>query len=68
MGTGKAILGDIVRRQLSFIGHVLRKDKLEKLEVTGLWTENEPEADNERPFSPTYGNETGIANGTVTNG
>ena len=34
MGTGKAILGDIVRRQLSFLGHVLRKDELEKLVVT----------------------------------
>ena len=36
MGTGKAILGDIVRRQLSFLGHVLRKDELEKLVVTGF--------------------------------
>ena len=26
--------GNIVRRQLSFLGHVLRKDKLEKLVVT----------------------------------
>ena len=33
MGTGKALLGDIVRRQLSFLGHVLRKDELEKLVV-----------------------------------
>ena len=36
MGTGKALLGDIVRRQSSFLGHVLRKDKLEKLVVTGF--------------------------------
>ena len=26
-------MGDIVRRQLSFLGHVLRKDELEKLVV-----------------------------------
>ena len=31
MGTGKALLGGIVRRQLSFLGYVLRKDELEKL-------------------------------------
>ena len=35
MGTGKSLLGNIVR-QLSFLGHVLRKDDLEKLEVTGV--------------------------------
>ena len=34
MGTGKAILWAIVRRQLSFLGHVLRKDELEKLVVS----------------------------------
>ena len=28
------VLWDIVRRQLSFLGHVLRKDELEKLVVT----------------------------------
>ena len=36
MGTGKAILGDIVRRQLSFLGHVLRKNELERFVVTGF--------------------------------
>ena len=36
MRTGKALLGDFVRRQLSFLGHVLRKDELEKLVVTGF--------------------------------
>ena len=36
MGIGKALLGDIGRRQLSFLGHVLRKDELEKLVVTGF--------------------------------
>ena len=36
MGTGKALLGDMVRRYLSFLGHVLRKDKLEKLVVTAF--------------------------------
>ena len=36
MGTVKVIPGDIVRRQLSFLGHVLRKDELEKLVVTGF--------------------------------
>ena len=36
MGTGKALLEDIVRRQLSFIGNVLRKHKREKLVVTGF--------------------------------
>ena len=41
METGKALMGDIVRRQLSFLGHVLQASL----------TANEPEADNERPFS-----------------
>ena len=36
MGTSKALLGDIVRQQLSFLGHMLRKDELEKLVVTGV--------------------------------
>ena len=36
MRTANALIGDIVRRQLVFIGHVLRKDKLEKLVVTGF--------------------------------
>ena len=36
MGTFNALMGDIVRRQLSFPGHVLRKDELEKLVVTGF--------------------------------
>ena len=36
MGTSNALLGDIVRRQLSFLGHVLRKDELEKFVVTGF--------------------------------
>ena len=36
MGTVKALLGDIVRRQIRFLGHVLQKDELEKLLVTGL--------------------------------
>ena len=36
MGTVKALLWDIVRRQLSFLGHVLRKDELEKLVGTGF--------------------------------
>ena len=36
MGTGKAQLGDIVRRQLRFLGHVLRKDEPEKLVVTDV--------------------------------
>ena len=36
MGTVNALLGYIVRRQLSFLGHVLRKDELEKLLVTGF--------------------------------
>ena len=31
-----ALLGDIVIRQLSFLGHVLRKDELKKLVVTGF--------------------------------
>ena len=34
IGTSKTLQGDIVRRQLSFLGHVLRKDELEKLVVT----------------------------------
>ena len=36
MWTGKSLLGDIVRRQLTCIGHVLRKDELKKLVVTGF--------------------------------
>ena len=36
MGSVNAHPGDIVRRQLSFLGHVLRKDELEKLVVTGF--------------------------------
>ena len=36
MGTLNALLGDIIRRQLSFLGHVLRKDELEKFVVTGF--------------------------------
>ena len=36
METVNAITGDIVRRQLSFLGHVLRKDELEKLVVSGF--------------------------------
>ena len=36
MGTVETLLWDIVRRQLSFLGHVLRKDELEKLVVTGF--------------------------------
>ena len=34
--TKKALVQDIVRRQLSFLGHILRKDELEKLVVTGF--------------------------------
>ena len=36
MKTSKALLGDIVRRQLSFLGDMLRKDEREKLVVTGF--------------------------------
>ena len=36
MGNGKAVLGDSVRRQISFLGHVSRNDELEKLVVTGF--------------------------------
>ena len=36
MGTVNALLEDIVKRQLNFLGHVLRKDELEKLVVTGF--------------------------------
>ena len=36
MKTIKALLGDFVRRQLNFLGHVLRKDEQEKLVVTGF--------------------------------
>ena len=34
MRTDKTLLGDIVRRHLSFHGHVLQKDEPEKLVVT----------------------------------
>ena len=36
MVTVNPLLRGIVRRQLSFIGHVLRKDELENLVVTGF--------------------------------
>ena len=51
-GMSSPCWGVIVRRQLSFLRYVLRKHELKKLVVT-LLTENEPEADNERPFSLT---------------
>ena len=51
MGTVKAPMEDIVRRQLSFLGHVLRKDELKRLVVTDFVDGNVPEADNERPLS-----------------
>ncbi len=34
-GTNKVLIKDIVRRQMSFLGHVIRKDDLENLVVTG---------------------------------
>ena len=37
MWTVKTLLGDIVKRKLSFLGHELRKDELEKLVVTGFF-------------------------------
>ena len=36
MNTGISLLIDIVHRQLTFIGHILRKGKLENLVVTGF--------------------------------
>ena len=35
MNTTKSLVNDIVRRQLSFLGHILRKDDLENLVLTG---------------------------------
>ena len=67
MGTGKALLGDIVRRHLSFLGHVLRKDELEKLVVIGF-VDGKRARGRQRETLFTYQIETEIADGTVTVG
>ena len=69
MGTVKALMRDIVRRQLSFLGHVLRKDKLEKLVVTGFVGRQTTQRPTTRDLSHLpWQDDTEIDNGTVTNG
>ena len=34
-GAGKGLMQDIIRRQMPFIGHVIHKDELEKVVITG---------------------------------
>ena len=34
-GVGKGLMQDMIRRQMTFLGHVLRKDQLEKVVLTG---------------------------------
>ena len=34
-GVGKGLRQDMIRRQITFIGHVIRKDELEKIVLTG---------------------------------
>ena len=36
MNLKQSLLVDIVRRQMSFLGHVLRKEEIENLVVTGF--------------------------------
>ena len=45
--------GGIVRRQLSFLGHVLRKDELEKFKVTNF-VDNKRARNRQRETFPTY--------------
>ena len=32
---GKRLMQDIIRRQIAFLGHVIRKDELKKVVLTG---------------------------------
>ena len=34
-GVGKELMHDMIRRQITFLGHVIRKDELEKVVLTG---------------------------------
>ena len=34
-GVGKELMQDMIRRQMAFLGHVIRKDELEKVVLTG---------------------------------
>ena len=34
-GVGKGLMQDMIRRQMTFLGHVLRNDELEKVVLTG---------------------------------
>ena len=34
-GVGKGLMKDIIRRQMTFLGNVIRKDELEKVVLTG---------------------------------
>ena len=36
-GVEKGFLQDIIRRQMTFLGHVIRKDELEKVVLTGYF-------------------------------
>ena len=34
-GVGKWLMQDMIHRQITFLGHVIRKDELEKVVLTG---------------------------------
>ena len=34
-GIGKGLMQDMIRRQMTFLGHVIRKDELDKVVLTG---------------------------------
>ena len=39
-GVGKGLMHDIIRRQMTFLGHVIRKDKLEKSRANWIYRTN----------------------------
>ena len=54
MNIKQSLLVDIVRRQMSFLGHVLRKEEMEHLVVTGFV--DGKRAPGKQHFSPTSAN------------
>ena len=56
MNIKQSFLVDIVRRQISFLGHVLRKEEMDHLVVKGLLMANVLVVNHGRHFSPTSAN------------
>ena len=52
-GVGKGLVQDIIRRQMTFIGHVIRKDEQEKVVLTG-YVEGTRDRGNQRETFLTY--------------